>query len=58
VETPPHFSKDHDMTLTARSVRPVARISDPSMIARIARQMAEAHPGTVVVIGDHKEAAR
>ena len=40
------------------SARPVVRISDPAMIQRLARQMADVHPGTVVVIGQHKEAAR
>jgi hypothetical protein len=53
VETPPSIPdhKDHDMKRTFQ-------ITDPAMIQRIARQMAENHPGTVVVLGGHKEAAR
>lgn len=49
-----NFARPAERALT----RPVLKISDPSMIARLARQMADVHPGTVVIIGDHKEAAR
>jgi len=40
------------------AARPVHQITDPAMIQRLARQMADVHPGTVVVLAGHKEAAR
>lgn len=54
------FARPAD-SVTARTAHIGPRtvtITDPSMIQRLARQMADVHPGTVVVLAGHKEAAR